>query len=106
MMISPIMANGIVAQTQNVNAINNGEDNKGMVNYQNTQTVVEEKRDAAHNTVISSQDSNKTNTEHDARDEGKNKYFNNRNTEKKNKSNNTFGAVVKKKGSSGFDISV
>lgn len=104
-MITPIMANGIVAQTQNVNMINHGDEQKGQVNYQQAQTTVDEKRDEAHTTVISSQDSNRTSTDHDAREEGRNKYFDNRNTSKKKKSE-SFGTVVKKQGGSGFDISI
>jgi len=103
-MISPIMANGIVAQTQNVNLINNGEDQRPQVNYQQAQSSVETKRDIQHSTVISSQDSNKTSTDHDAREEGKNKYFDNRNASKKKKEE--FGSVKKKQGGSGFDISI
>lgn len=104
-MITPIMANGIVAQTQNVNLISNGEENRGQVNYQNTQTIVESQVEEAHSTVIASQDSNKTDTRHDAREEGKNKYFSNRGEAKKKKAD-TFEGVVKKKGGSGFDVSV
>lgn len=36
-MISPIMANGVVAQTQNINHVNHIEDVKSQVNYQNSQ---------------------------------------------------------------------
>lgn len=104
-MITPIMANGVVAQTQNVNLINHGDDSKNQVTYQNTQAVVESQREEAHNTVIASQDSNNTDTRHDASEEGRNKYFNNRGETKKKKPD-TFGQVVKKKGGSGFDISI
>ena len=99
-MITPIMANGVVAQTQNVNIINHGEESKNQVNYQNSQIVVDNQREEAHNTVIASQESDQTDTRHDASEEGKNKYFNNRGEAKKKKPD-TFGQVVKKKGGSG-----
>ena len=104
-MISPILSNGIIAQTQNVSAINNGDETRGQVNYQNTQTVVEQRQQEVHSTVIASQDSNKTDTRHDAREEGKNKYVNNRNGEKKKKPVLDEGVVVKK-GGGGFNITV
>lgn len=104
-MITPIMANSIVAQTQNVSAINHGEESKGQLINENSQNVIETKQEEQHSTVVASEDSNKTDTRHDASEEGKNKYFNNRNDKKKNKQD-PFGAVVKKKGASGFDISV
>lgn len=103
-MITPIMSNGIIAQTQNVNLVNHVEDSKNQVNYQNSQAVVENQREEAHTTVIVSQESDQTDTRHDAREEGKNKYFNNRGDAKKNKPE-AFGTVVKKK-ANGFDISV
>lgn len=102
-MITPIMANSVVAQTQNVNIINQGEDTKGQVNYQQSQVIVDSQRDRAHNTVIASQDSDSTDTRHDAKEEGKNKYFNNRKEQKKKQEE--FGTVVKK-GTSGFNVSV
>lgn len=102
-MITPIMANSVVAQTQNVNIINQGEDTKGQVNYQQSQVIVDSQRDRAHNTVIASQDSDSTDTRHDAKEEGKNKYFNNRKEQKKKPEE--FGTVVKK-GTSGFNVSV
>lgn len=104
-MITPIMNNGIVAQTQNVNLINNGEENRNQVNYQQTQVTVDSQREQAHSTVISSQDSAQTNTQHDAREEGRNKYFNNRNDNKKKKPQ-PFGTVTKKQGGGGFDMSI
>lgn len=103
-MISPIMAGGIVAQTQNVNLINNGEENRTQLNYQNTQVTVDSHQQEAHNTVVSSQGSDRADTQHDAREEGKNKYFNNRNSEKKKKPS-PDGFVVKKQGG-GFDMSI
>lgn len=103
-MISPIMANSIVAQTQNVNVINHGDESRTQVNYQNSQVIVEGQREEAHNTIISSQDSNTTDTKHDAREEGKNKYFNNRDDSKKKKPSPE--GVVLKKQSGGFDMSV
>jgi len=102
-MISPLMNNGIVAQTQNVSLINHGDENKGQVNYQNTQVIVDSQRDEAHSTVIASQDSSKSDTRHDAREEGKNKYFNNRYGKKKEPQSE--GVVVKKSGG-GFDMSI
>lgn len=104
-MITPIMANGIIAQTQNVNMINHGEESRTQLNYQNTQVTVDNRRDEAHNTVIASQDSNNADTRHDAREEGKNKYFNNRNNNAKKKNPSSDGVVVKKQGG-GFDMSI
>lgn len=104
-MITPIMASGVVAQTQNVNIINQGEDSKVQINYQNSQTVVESQREQAHNTVIASQDSDRADTRHDAKEEGKNKYFSNRNKQKKKPEE--FGTVVKKNvQGGGFNVSV
>jgi len=104
MMISPIMAGGIVAQTQNVNLINNGEESRSQINYQHSQVSVDNQREEAHTTVVNSQESDKSDTRHDAREEGRNKYFDNRNKEKKEKPS-PDGFVVKKKGG-GFDVSV
>ncbi|MDO4188789.1 MAG: hypothetical protein Q4D29_07340 [Lachnospiraceae bacterium] len=104
-MITPIMANGVVAQTQNVNIINNAEDTKTQVAYQNSQVATEQQSEEAHRTVISSQDSNKTDTRHDASEEGKNKYFASKNDGKKKKTQE-FGQVVKKQNMGGFNITV
>jgi len=104
-MISPIMSNGIVAQTQNVSAIQHGDENRTQLNYQQTSATVENQRETAHNTVIASQDSSKTGTQHDAKEEGKNKYFDNRNKNKK-KPQDSDGQVVIKKTPGGFDMSV
>lgn len=104
-MISPLMANGIAMQTQNVNMINHGEESRTQLNYQHTQVTVDNRRDEAHNTVISSQESDGTDTRHDAREEGKNKYFNNRNNNEKKKNPSPDGVVIKKQGG-GFDMSI
>lgn len=102
-MISPILNNGIVAQTQNVSYINNGEENKNQVNYQNSQVVVENQREEAHLTVVASQQSDRSDSRHDAKEEGRNKYFSNRVIKKKEPQSD--GVVVKKSGS-GFDMSI
>ena len=103
-MISPIMANGVVAQTQNVNHVNHVEDAKSQVNYQNSQVIVENRREQAHNSVTASQNMTKSDTRHDAKEEGRNKYFNNRNTKK---TTEDIGTVVNKSvKSSGFNVSV
>lgn len=103
-MISPIMANGVVAQTQNVNHVNHVEDAKAQVNYQNSQVIVENRREQAHISVTASQNMAKSDTRHDAKEEGRNKYFNNRNTKKKTED---IGTVVNKSvKSSGFNVSV
>lgn len=104
-MITPIMSNGIIAQTQNVSAINHGDENRNQISYQATQTTVEVKSEEAHTTVIASQESDSTDTRHDAREEGKNKYSNNRGNAKKKNNPPSEGVVVKKK-VGGFDISV
>jgi len=104
-MITPIMSNGIVAQTQNVGAINHGEENRNQINYHASQTTVETKSEEAHSTVVASQDSDRTDTRHDAREEGKNKYFSQRGNAKKKNSLDGEGVVVKKK-VGGFDISI
>lgn len=104
-MITPIMANGIVAQTQNVNVLNHGEESKAQIVNQNGQISVEAQREEAHSTVVVSQSSDRTDTRHDAKEEGKNKYFSNRGESKKKKPD-SFGAVVKKKNGGGFDISI
>ena len=104
-MISPIMASGIALQTQNVNMINHGEENRTQLNYEQTQVTVDNRRDEVHNTVISSQESDSTDTRHDARDEGKNKYFNNRNNNAKKKNPSSDGVVIKKQGG-GFSVSI
>ena len=105
-MISPILTNGVVAQTQNVSAINHGDENRTQMNYQHSSVTVENQRETAHSTVTSSQDSSKSGTRHDAREEGKNKYFNNRNDNKKKKPQEPDGVVVVKKALGGFDMSV
>lgn len=106
-MISPIIQNGVVAGTQNVNLINRGDESRAQVNYQQSQSVVEQQREDAHSTVISSQNSDRTDTRHDARQEGKNKYYNNRKDNKnKGKDDDSFGEVVVKREGGGFDISV
>lgn len=104
-MISPILSNGIIAQTQNVNAINHGEENKGQVTYQHTQATLDTREQEMHSTVVASQDSSKTSTKHDAREEGKNKYMNNRKAGVKKKPEDSDGVVVKK-GGGGFSISI
>lgn len=104
-MITPIMANSVVAQTQNINIINHAEDSKGQVAYQNSQAVVEQQSETAHRTVISSQDSSKTDTRHDASQEGKNKYFSAKDDAKKKKTKE-FGQVVNKNNMGGFNMTV
>lgn len=103
-MISPIVANGVVAQTQNINHVNHIEDVKSQVNYQNSQVIVENRREQAHNTVTASENMAKSDTRHDAKEEGRNKYFNNRNTKKKTEDAGTI--VNKSVRSSGFNVSV
>lgn len=105
-MISPILSNSVIAQTQNVGAINHGEENRTQLNYQHTNVTVETQRETAHNSVTSSQESSKSGTNHDAKEEGKNKYFNTRSNKKNNKLQESDGVVVVKKTSGGFDMSV
>lgn len=103
-MISPIMNNGIVTQTQNVNAINHNEENKNAVNYQQVLTNVEEESETVHRTVISSGESTETDTRHDARDEGKNKYVDLRDKTKKKKV--AEEGFVRKSNMGGFDLKI
>ena len=103
-MISPILNNGIITQTQNVNYINNNAEHRTEINYQHIQTNVQNSSEVAHRTVVASNESAESNTQHDARDEGRNKYFDNRNKDKKKESKPD--GIVKKKDSGGFDFRV
>lgn len=103
-MISPIMSNGVVAQTQNVNYINNNAEHHTDVVYQDMLANVESDSETARRTVIASDDSSETDTRHDAREEGKNKYSDNRDKSKKKLAEPE--GIVKKKYSGGFDISI
>lgn len=103
-MISPILNNAIIAQTQNVNHISNNAEHRTEINYQQMQTNVQDSSETAHRTVTASNESSESNTQHDARDEGRNKYFDNRNKDKKKESRPD--GIVKKKDSGGFDFRV
>jgi len=105
-MISPILTNSVVAQTQNVGMINHGEEHRSQLNYQQSEVAVESRRDMAHNSVVESQESRQTGTRHDAKEEGKNKYFNIRKNNKDQKPQESDGVVIMKKAPGGFDMSV
>lgn len=103
-MISPIMNNGIVTQTQNVNIINNNDENRTAVNYQQVLTNVETETETASRVVISSSESTETDTRHDARDEGKNKYVDLRDKSKKKVA--APEGFVRKSNMGGFDLKI
>ena len=103
-MISPIMSNGVIAQTQNVSQINNNAENHTETIYQHMLSNVEDDSEVARRTVVSSDESGETDTKHDAREEGRNKYSDNRNGKKKKFDEPEV--AVKKNYSGGFDVSV
>ena len=75
------------------------------MNYQQAQSIVDNRGDENSRTVISAQDSDATDTRHDAREEGKNKYTDLRNKNKRKPEVPKEGLVMKKS-SGGFDLRI
>jgi len=104
-MITPLETNGIVSHTQDLHIIKHNEDSRNDINYQQAQTIVDNREDENSRMVISSRESDRTDTRHDAREEGKNKYTDLRNKNKKKPEIPEEGMVMKKF-AGGFDLRI
>lgn len=107
MAITPIN-NAMIPRSVDMNLIKHQEDAKPLVDQQNIQVQVRSREEALSRQVLNPENSGQAKNDADARDEGKGQYFARGNRKKEKKDGAPAGGdrVIKKQGSSGFDIKV
>lgn len=106
MSIRPIDFNGMIQRTEDVGNIKHQEDSKPIVDQQNIQTQVEQKKDAAMHQVNNKEDSSGAKNQADARDEGKGIYYETTAGKRKKEEKKEPGRVVKKNMGGSFDVKI
>ncbi|MCH5332328.1 MAG: hypothetical protein J1D89_00090 [Agathobacter sp.] len=107
MAITPIN-NVMIPRSADMNLIKHQEDTKPQIDQQNIQVQVKSREEALSHQVLNPENSEKMKNDADARDEGKGKYSAGGRRKKDKKDGQPAGGdrVIKKQGSSGFDIKV
>lgn len=107
MAITPIN-NVMIPRSADMNLIKHQEDSKPLVDQQNIQVQVRSREEALLHQVLNPENSEKMKNDADAREEGKGQYFAMGRRKKGKKDGQPAGGdrVIKKQGSSGFDIKV
>lgn len=107
MSIRPIDFNGMIQRTENVGSLKHQEDTKPLVDQQNIQTQVEQKKMEVLHQVKEKDDSQGAQNHTDAREEGHGQHYAKGVRRKpKQEGKNQPGRVIKKDDGGGFDIKI
>ncbi len=107
MAITPIN-NVMIPRSVDLNLIKHQEDSKPLVDQEHIQVQVRSREEALAHQALNPENSEKMKNEADAREEIKGKYFARERNKKEKKDGQPADGdrVIKKQGSSGFDIKV